>query len=180
MRFIGITLTCLVIIVLVAFGGGILLEYQRHLLALELEEAHRTENLMIWSRDREHRRLDRISVSQATVERPRSPRPSPSVDLEHLVEVANLVTGKPVAQTATLPSGQASIRYKVDHLSTDSPVWPMLKTLHEDGAISSLTLSGQANELEGLREDLEEYLPPQAKLFERNVGDFNGLIIGVR
>jgi hypothetical protein len=64
------------------------------------------------------------------------------IDPKHLVNMANIMTGHPVAELTRM-KGQSLIRYKSVNLHEDDPVWHILDAVNQAHALRGITLVGK-------------------------------------
>jgi hypothetical protein len=95
------------------------------------------------------------------------------IDPKHLVNMANIMTGKPVAELTRM-KGQPLIRYKTTRLKDDDPIWHLLDAVGQARALGEVVLvgksAGDAKSLAKLSDTLTSSGVP-SKLIHIKAGD---------
>jgi hypothetical protein len=96
--------------------------------------------------------------SKDLIEEPAAELTPADVDPKHLVNMANIMTGRHVAELTRM-KGQTLIRYKTTQLREDDPIWHMLDAVQQAHVLREIVLVGKvandASHLKKLSDTLE-------------------------
>ena len=136
-------------------------------------------------RDAVELELDELdSVRTAQGSSPMGPIGAGDIDPRHLVNMANIMTGKPMAFLAKVLGAEA-IHYKNTRLTEDDPLWTVLDAIKEARALRSILLVGSTAadlvDRKRLKETLIQFGLPadliQLRTGEPGLKNLDGIVI---